>query len=315
MSFPLFHPEGREPSSLVGYAGNIVDRQSETRSETCVADALADPSARLIVVRAGRIYMSVADGRLEGVHDRAGALELGAKLDSAILLGYQDGRPMLTVPSSIEAEALRKGVKAIDFRSAYIQKLMTSADEGALAQGAALLAWHDANRFCGRCGSPSVMGGGGVKRICPSCKAEQFPRTDPVAIMLAVDGDRCLLGRSPHFLPGMYSTLAGFVEQGETIENTVRREVFEESGIRIGRVAYHASQPWPYPHSLMIGCYAEAISFDIDTSIPELEDCRWFTRSEVAEMRTRPVGNPDLPACPPSRAIAARLIGDWVEAG
>ncbi|MCB1383743.1 MAG: NAD(+) diphosphatase [Notoacmeibacter sp.] len=314
MTFPLFS-DGPEPSSRVGYAGNILDRQSENRSDDCAGRALDDSRARLIVVRAGRIYMVAGRDGLEGVHDRATASELGADMAGAVLLGHEDGVPVLAVPSRTEAEALPETVKAVDFRSAYIQRLLSHADEGALAQGAALLAWHEANRFCGRCGAPSAMGGGGVKRVCPSCKTEQFPRTDPVAIMLAVDGDRCLLGRSAHFPPGMYSTLAGFVEPGETIENTVRREVFEESGIRVGRVAYHASQPWPYPHSLMIGCYAEAISFEIDRSIPELEDCRWFTRAEVAEMRTRPVGNPDLPACPPSRAIAARLIGDWVEAG
>ncbi|MCB1417583.1 MAG: NAD(+) diphosphatase [Notoacmeibacter sp.] len=314
MTFPLFR-DGPEPSSRVGYAGNILDRQSETRSNDCVEQALDNPAARLIVVKSGRIYMTARPERLDGVHSMADAQGLGADPAGAILLGHDGHVPVLAVPSTLDAEALPEGVKAIDFRSAYIQELLTRADEGALAQGAALLAWHDANRFCGRCGSASAMAGGGVKRVCPSCKSEIFPRTDPVAIMLAVDGDRCLLGRSPHFPPGMYSTLAGFVEPGETIENTVRREVFEESGIRIGRVAYHASQPWPYPHSLMIGCYAEAISDEIDTTIPELEDCRWFTRAEVAEMRTRPPGNPDLPACPPSRAIASRLIGDWVEAG
>ncbi|MCB1417419.1 MAG: NAD(+) diphosphatase, partial [Nitratireductor sp.] len=147
------------------------------------------------------------------------------------------------------------------------------------------------------------------------CKAEVFPRTDPVAIMLALDGERCVLGRSPHFPPGMYSCLAGFIEPGESIEEAVRRETLEESGISIGRVAYHASQPWPFPHSLMIGCYGEATSFEIDPDRTELEDCRWFSRDEVREMLKRAPGNPDLPAIPPSRAIAHRLISDWVAAG
>ena len=156
------------------------------------------------------------------------------------------------------------------------------------------------------------MAGGGVKRICPACKAEHFPRTDPVAIMLITDGERCLMGRSPHFPPGMYSTLAGFVEPGETIENAVRRETHEESGIRVGRVTYHASQPWPFPHSLMIGCYGEALSTEIVRDTAELEDCRWFTRAEVRDMLKRVPGNPDEPACPPKRAIAGELISSWV---
>ena len=107
------------------------------------------------------------------------------------------------------------------------------------------------------------MRAGGYKRVCPACGTEHFPRTDPVAIMLAVTRDRCLLGRGPHFAPGMYSALAGFIEPGETIENAVRRETLEEAGIRLGRVVYHASQPWPFPYSLMIGCFGEALNEEI----------------------------------------------------
>ena len=117
----------------------------------------------------------------------------------------------------------------------------------------------------------------------PDCGAEHFPRTDPVAIMLAVTRDRCLLGRGPHFGPGMYSALAGFIEPGETIEDAVRRETFEESGIRLGRVAYHASQPWPFPYSLMIGCYGEALNEDIQADLTELEACRWFERVGILQ--------------------------------
>ncbi len=155
---------------------------------------------------------------------------------------------------------------------------------GVLAHGAAMLAWHSTHRFCGKCGQPTEMRAGGYKRVCTGCNAEHFPRTDPVAIMLAVRGDRCLLGRSPHFPPGMYSALAGFIEPGETIENAVRRETFEEAGIRLGRVAYHASQPWPFPYSLMIGCFGEALNEDIHADMTELEACRWFTRAEVSDM-------------------------------
>ena len=128
------------------------------------------------------------------------------------------------------------------------------------------------------------MKGGGSSRFCPSCNVEIFPRVDPVVIMLAIDGERCLLGRQPRFAPGMYSALAGFLEPGETIEEAVRREVKEEAGIQVGRVAYHSSQPWPFPSSLMIGCHAEALSTDLERDAAELEDCRWFEREEVRLM-------------------------------
>jgi NAD+ diphosphatase len=154
---------------------------------------------------------------------------------------------------------------------------------------------------------------GGYKRVCTACEHMIFPRTDPVVIMLTIDEKRdlCLLGRGPHFAPGMYSCLAGFVEPGETIENAVRRETLEESGIRTGRIRYHASQPWPMPHTLMIGCYAEAKSRDITRDEQELEDCRWFTREETIEMLERPGTTGKAP--PPKGAIAHRLMRDWVE--
>src|SRR5690606_3739330 len=133
-----------------------------------------------------------------------------------------------------------------------------------------------------------------------------------VAIMLAVTRDRCLLGRSPHFAPCMYSALAGFIEPGETIENAVRREVLEESAIRLGRVVYHASQPWPFPYSLMIGCFGEALNEDIAFDGKELEDCRWFTR---AETRAIIAGRHEEGiAIPPPGAIASHLIRAWAEA-
>ena len=155
------------------------------------------------------------------------------------------------------------------------------------------------------------MCGGGAKRRCESCGAEHFPRTDPVVIMLAVRDGRCLLGRGPQFPEGWYSTLAGFVEPGETVEEAVRREILEESGIRIGTVTYLASQPWPFPHSLMLGCLGEAIGDTIDFDKTELEDCRWFSRDEVAQMLAGT--HPEGIVSPPGGAIARALIRYWAE--
>jgi NAD+ diphosphatase len=157
---------------------------------------------------------------------------------------------------------------------------------------------------------------GGYRRDCPNCGAEHFPRTDPVVIMVAIHGEgraeRVLLGRQRQFMAGMYSALAGFMEPGETIEDAVRRETLEESGIAIGRVAYHASQPWPFPMSLMIGCHAEALSEDVHCDETELEDCRWFGRDEVKALLagTHPAG---LKA-PAPVAIAHHLLRAWAEA-
>ena len=180
-----------------------------------------------------------------------------------------------------------------------------------MAQAASLLAWHASHRFCGKGGNATEIRAGGYKRVCVSCGAEHFPRTDPVVIMLAVTRDACLLGRGRHFGQGMFSALAGFVEPGETIEGAVRRETLEESGIRLGRVAYHASQPWPFPYSLMIGCYGEALNEDMQADLEELEACRWFSRAEISSMLRKE--HPDGLFVPPRAAIAHHLIRHWAE--
>ncbi len=312
MTFPLFLAPEREPSRFVGFAGNRIDRQSENRSDDALEIALADPRTRVLQSRAGRLYL-----RLNAGFDAYFAVEearaMGAKLDHAVVLGMSAAGPVVMAPGALEPEALPDGIKAIDHRSVYVQGLVSEETLGELAQGAALLAWHRTHRFCGRCGGQTQSRIGGYKRACAACGAEHFPRTDPVAIMLAVRGDNCLLGRGPHFAPGSYSTLAGFIEPGETIEAAVRREVLEESGIRLGRVVYHASQPWPFPHSLMIGCFGEALNDDIAFDGRELEDCRWFARDEVGKMVAG--SHPDGLVIPPPGAIASHLIRAWVEAG
>jgi NAD+ diphosphatase len=192
-----------------------------------------------------------------------------------------------------------------------VQGLVAPEHLPPLAEAKAMLAWHARHRFCANCGAPTDPIEGGWKRECPACKAEHFPRTDPVVIMLAVEGERCLLGRSARFASAMWSCLAGFVEPGENIEEAVRREVHEEAGIACGRVAYFASQPWPFPMSLMIGAHAEALTTDIKVDRAELEGARWFERDEVALMLLR--RHPDGLGTPPPVAIAHHIIRAWVE--
>ena len=301
-----------EPSAVTGFAGNNLKRWSEKRSKNSVPEALADPRARLLLVGNGRALLRPNGQTADPWFTVDQARALGAQPAEAVLLGFDDdGAPVLAAQVATDTAQGSDNLKAIDYRSIYVQGLLDTAALGALAQGAALVSWNDTHRFCARCGAPSEMADGGYKRVCPSCGAQHFPRTDPVVIMLVIgrDGETCLLGRGPHFPNGMYSCLAGFVEPGETLENAVRRETEEESGIQIGRVAYHASQPWPFPHTLMIGCYAEALTDTIRID-DELEDARWFTREDIRAALKR--ASPDGISMPPHGAIASLLIRDWL---
>ena len=312
-----YHPE--ETSAQLVFSGGRLDRLSEVRAETCVADAWADPKTAMIGFARGRVLIAFDDGRAREVFNATELEPFGPKVDKAILLGFEGDRSWLAIPLSINPDEddfeLPAPFKAIDYRSLAIQGLLEHSSIGNVAYGGALLAWHAMNRFCAKCGSPSEMYAGGAKRKCQSCEKEHFPRTDPVVIMLTVKGDKCLLGRSHHFPPGMYSALAGFVEAGETMESAVRRETFEESGVRVGKVTYHATQPWPFPHTLMIGCYGEALDTKIIKDEGELDDCRWFSREEVREILagegpTNEDGSPKY-FMPPPMAIANRLVTDW----
>jgi NAD+ diphosphatase len=177
-------------------------------------------------------------------------------------------------------------------------------DLAILAQAKAMLDWHSRHGFCSQCGNATQISEAGYKRVCPACQTEHFPRTDPVVIMLATHGDDCLVGRQHGWPENMFSALAGFVEAGETIEEAVAREMMEEAGIEVGEVRYMATQPWPFPASLMIGCFAEAKNRDIKLDDKELEDARWVSRDEI---RSSFAGDGPI-GIPPSMAIAHHLV-------
>jgi NAD+ diphosphatase len=194
-----------------------------------------------------------------------------------------------------------------DLRAAMTRLTPREAELAATAK--ALCDWHARHGFCAACGAASVMQQAGWQRGCPACGASHFPRTDPVVIMLVTRGNRLLLGRSPGWPEGMYSLLAGFVEPGETVEAAVRREVFEEAGIRVGAVRYLASQPWPFPASLMLGCAADALSDTITIDPVELDDALWISREDMVSV----LSGGHARIRPPRRgAIAGYLIRNWL---
>jgi NAD+ diphosphatase len=267
---------------------------AQRRDPDWLAARRADPLARSLVLSE------------RGVWVEGGRLLLVAPDENAVLLGLAGERPVFATDAS--------GAEPDRGQPAGLREVAAElpAGEAALAAYAAsLLSWHRRHRFCANCGAPTDSADGGHERACPSCGAHHFPRTDPVVIVRVVDGaDRLLLGRQASWPPGRFSVLAGFVEPGETLEEAVRREVGEESGVTLRETAYVASQPWPFPSSLMVGFGAVAAAAPEDPSPGdgELAEVRWFERSEV---EAAAAGQGEI-ALPPPYSISRRLIDEWL---
>jgi NAD+ diphosphatase len=302
------------PKPHLGYTQSLIDRAAERRLDTAWLEACQnDTRTRFYVIGGESIVLKKGDS----VHDPAFTRDEACALapgTETVFLGLLDGAARFGLgiaPASAETLKRRDDLFVIDLRSIAVQGLAAPEHLPPLAEAKAMLHWHARHRFCSNCGVKTDLVDAGWKRACPACKVEHFPRTDPVAIMLAVRGDHGLLGRSGRFAATMWSCLAGFVEPGESLEDAVRRETLEEAGIRCGRVKYLYSQPWPFPMSLMNGCLAEGLNDNIKMDANELVDCRWFTKDECAAMLTRK--HPDGLTCPPPVAIAHHIIRTWVE--
>jgi NAD+ diphosphatase len=209
------------------------------------------------------------------------------------------------------AAALENFKPLVDLRSLALQGVLSEAELLIAAQARAILGWHAINRCCTRCGSHVRATDGGWRRHCGACGLDAYPRTDPAVIMLITRGDRCLLGHEHRFPDKLYSTLAGFVEAGDDIEHAVRREIKEEAGIDVGEVRYVASQPWPFPHSLMIGCWGEALNDEITLDATEIADARWFSREEATSMLA--YQHPEGLVTPPPISMAYTLLRAFVD--
>jgi NAD+ diphosphatase len=277
----------------VFFAGPGLDRADVLRGEPAKLEALAQsPEARQLVWADGLPALD-AEGRL--VWEEVS--------DAALFLGLDGERPCFS-PIGAGGGDLRAQFGALGYLSA--------AEAPVFAAAVSLASWHRRHGFCANCGQPSAIVRGGWSRQCGACGAEHYPRVDPVVIMLAQKDGRVLLGRQPRFPPGRYSALAGFVEVGESLEAAVARELFEEAGVRATDVRYVASQPWPFPSSLMIACLSSTADEEIVIDTTELEDARWFSRDEVEAALA---GAPDAAfIAPPPFAIAHSLLAHWLAA-
>ncbi len=302
------------PKPHLGYTESLIERAAERRLDApWLAASQADPATRTYVIGGEMIVLKKGGSIHKPAFTPQEARALAPTVEQ-VFLGLDSGQARFgngIAPSDAEALKARDDLFVIDLRSIAIQGLVTPEHLPPLAEAKAMLHWHARHRHCSVCGVKTDVTEAGWKRACPACKAEHFPRTDPVSIMLAVRGDRGLLGRSGRFAATMWSCLAGFVEPGESLEDAVRREILEEAGIKCGRVKYLYSQPWPFPMSLMNGCLAEALNDDIKMDQNELVDCRWFSKDECAAMLMRK--HPDGLTCPPPVAIAHHIIRTWVE--
>jgi NAD+ diphosphatase len=306
-SFPLGRP---------AFVTDILDRAAHLRgSEEKLFAMEGHRDARAYVVHRDSLVVKQDTGGPRVLLTIDEALKFGAN-PGTIFLGLRDGAAVFGMgisAASVEQLLTRDDVAVTELRGMAMQGVVPPEQLSAIAMAKSMVSWHQRHGYCANCGTRTAMKEGGWKRDCPNCKAEHFPRTDPVVIMLVTSGDKCLMGRQKQFPAGMWSCLAGFVEAAETIEDAVRREIFEESGIRCSDVNYYMTQPWPYPSSLMIGCTARATTEEIVVDHMELEDARWFTRAEATLMIKRE--HPDGLAGPHPFAIAHHLLGRWLHEG
>ncbi|MFI4890954.1 MAG: NAD(+) diphosphatase [Steroidobacterales bacterium] len=290
------------------FAGPYLDRTTHLRDDpACIEAAIADARSRAVPVWNTRSLVTAGDPPRAALLDLACLPPAQRNADQLILLGEFAGVPCFAC--ALDAEQAPQLVADATFEDLRtLAPALSAEDAGLLGYARAMVSWRERHRYCGQCGAPTRSAKGGHVALCTNaaCGAEQFPRIDPAIIVLISDGDRVLLGRQASWPAGRYSTIAGFVEIGESLEDAVVREVLEETGVPVDRIEYHSSQPWPFPASLMLGFTAHALATDVQRKDQELEDARWFSRDEIITRRV---------LLPPGQSISFRLIEHWFDAG
>ena len=304
---------------MIPFCGNPLNRVSEKRPDSAWVEAKRrDPSSLILPIwRLQPFLIGSPKGPMEAGFLAPGLCESLADGDApSILLGLEGERALFALDISAARDPENDGPLAglgrfMEMRAAAMTAGLPEKDIAILGQAKALVDWHQRHGFCPRCGAPTVLADAGYKRVCTRCNSEHFPRTDPVVIMLATHGDGCLVGRGRQFPPGFFSALAGFIEPGETIEEAVAREIFEEAGVRVNNVRYFTTQPWPFPSSLMIGCFAEAEGRELNVDHNELAEAFWLEKPRARAILAGTAN--DTIRMPPPVAIAHHLIRHWAQ--
>ena len=306
---------------MIPFAGSALNRASEKRTDAnWIESKRREPSS--LILPMWRLEPFILGSEKSGPPFELGLVrvEIADSIAGAeavcIFLGLDGERAVFALDVSAAGDSANIGALAGlgYFRDARVAGSMVSIKDSAIiAQAKAMIDWHQRHGFCPKCGAPTKIMDAGYRRLCGKCNAEHFPRVDPVVIMLATHGEACLVGRGKLFPPGMFSALAGFVEPGETIEEAVRRELMEEASVKVGEVSYYATQPWPFPSSLMIGCFAKADSRDAKVDENELAEVRWLERGVARGL----IEGKQIEGIrvPPPVAIAHHLIKTWALGG
>ncbi len=306
------------------YSGAGLDRADHLRGdEGAMGRILRDPATRFVAVWRSQnlVAASSAEGPTVSWLSGENALAMAQRASEQVFLGLEAAQSAATAYVALDFSEHEMPLEALaldglsEFRDLReVGALLPQRDGSILAYARGLMHWHRHHRFCGRCGAPTESRKGGHQRVCtrPACGHEHFPRTDPAVIMLVHDGESCVLGRRPGWAPGLHSTLAGFVEPGESLEVAVAREVLEEAGLEVplAGMRYNSSQPWPFPASLMLGFHARAERAPLTVYDEELESANWYSRDTLLNL-----GEDDELRLPRGDSIARRLIEDWLAEG
>ncbi|MGH1350499.1 MAG: NAD(+) diphosphatase [Methyloligellaceae bacterium] len=291
------------PTPTPFFSENPLDKMDYLRPTIDIKNA---PGAtRFILFSEGQIILRASDQQSTFSESELSMIQHDKEL--SLFLGSDGEEHYFAVSVSLDAS---EDFEQLDLRTFVSRRVMPVSNLGMVAQAGSVFKWHESHQFCANCGTKTTIAHSGWRRDCSKCEKQHFPRLDPVIIMMVTHGDNCIIGASHHYPENFYSCLAGFIEPGETIENAARREVFEEVGVVGGHVRYVCSQPWPFPHSLMIGVHMEAETAEMTIDEKEIREARWVSKQEIIEVMNNPESHGYY--LPPSIAIARTLFKEWI---